>query len=143
DVFVMQGGRVSKKAEIKGGKDGDDMRVRGGARFGGQLLVNGGKKVDTVVVTDASIVGDSEVKGGSGNDDVTVQFTTLEGGANLIVGAGDGADRTALLDDRFSDVQVYMGNGNDRLSVEGCHFDRTLTAEGNGGHDELDLDGNN
>jgi hypothetical protein len=143
DAFVMQGGRVSKKAQIKGGKDGDDIRVRGGARFGGQLLVNGGAKVDTVVVTDASIAGDSEVKGGSGNDDVTVQFTTLEGGANLIVGGGDGADRTSLLDDRFSDVQVYMGNGSDRLIVEGCHFDRTLTAEGNGGHDELDLDGNN
>jgi hypothetical protein len=66
DVFVMQGGRVRKKAEIKGGKDSDDIRIRGGARFGGQLLVNGGKKVDTVVVTDASIAGDSEVKGGSG-----------------------------------------------------------------------------
>jgi hypothetical protein len=143
DAFVIQGGRVSQKAEINGGKDADDIRVRGGARFGGQLLVNGGKKVDTVVVTDASIAGDSEVKGGSGNDDVTVQFTTLEGGANLIVGAGDGADRTQLLDDKFSDVQIYMGNGDDRLSVEGCVFDRTLTAEGNGGHDELDLDGNN
>ena len=143
DAFVMQGGRVSKKAEINGGKDGDDMRVRGGARFGGQLLMNGGKKVDTVVVTDASIAGDSEVKGGAGNDEVTVQFTTLEGGANLIVGGGDGADRTTLLDDRFSDVQVYMGNGDDRLVVEACHFDRTLTAEGNGGHDELDVDGGN
>jgi hypothetical protein len=143
DVFVMQGGRVGKKAEITGGQDGDDIRIRQGARFGGQLLVNGGKKVDTVVVTDASIAGDSEIQGGAGNDDVTVQFTTLEGGANLIVGGGDGADRTTLLDDNFSDVQVFMGNGNDRLTVEGCRFDRTLKAEGNGGHDELDLEGDN
>jgi hypothetical protein len=143
DAFVMQGGRVTKKADIAGGGDGDDIRVRGGARFGGQLLVTGGKKVDTVVVTDASIGGDSEIQGGAGNDDVTVQFTTLDGGANLIVGGGDGADRTTLLDDRFSDVQVYMGNGNDRLVVEGCHFDRTLKAQGNGGHDELDLKGDN
>jgi hypothetical protein len=143
DAFVMQGGRVSKKAEINGGQDGDDIRIRQGARFDGQLLVNGGKKVDTVVVTDVSIRGDSEIKGGSGNDDVTVQFTSLDGGANLIVGGGDGADRTTLLDDRFSDVQIYMGDGDDRLSVEGCDFDRTLKAEGNGGHDELDLDGNN
>lgn len=143
DVFVMQGGRVSKKAEIIGGKDSDDIRVRGGARFGGQLLVKGGKNVDTVVVTDASIAGDSEVKGGAGNDDVTVQFTTLEGGVNLIVGGSDGADRTTLLEDRFSDVQVFMGDGDDRLRVEGCHFDGTLKAEGNGGHDELDLAGDN
>src|SRR6185369_13366303 len=27
-TLFMQGGRVSKKAEIKGGKDGDDIRVR-------------------------------------------------------------------------------------------------------------------
>ena len=143
DVFVMQGGRVSKKAEIIGGQDSDDIRVRGGARFGGQLLVKGGKKVDTLVVTDVSIAGDSELKGGTGNDDVTVQFTTLEGGANLVVGGGDGFDRTTLLEDRFSDVQVFMGDGDDRLVVEGCQFDGTLKAEGNGGHDELDLAGDN
>ena len=75
-------------ADIAGGGDSDDIRVRGGARFGGQLLVKGGKKVDTVVVTDVSIRGDSEIKGGSGNDDVTVQFTSLDGGANLVVGGG-------------------------------------------------------
>ena len=143
DAFVMQGGRVSKKAEISGGKDGDDIRVRGGARFGGQLLVNGGKKVDTIIVTDVSIRGDSEIKGGSGNDDVTVQFTSLDGGANLIVGGGDGVDLTTLVDDSFSDVQIYMGDGNDKLVVEGCHFDRTLKAQGNGGHDEIDLQGDN
>jgi hypothetical protein len=143
DAFVMQGGRVSKKADIAGGGDSDDIRVRGGARFGGQLLVKGGKKVDTVVVTDVSIGGDSEVKGGSGNDDVTVQFTTIDGGVNLIIGGGDGADRTTLLDDRFENVQIYMGDGDDRLVVEDCHFDGTLKAEGNGGHDEVDVDGGN
>jgi hypothetical protein len=143
DSFVMQGGRVTTKAQIAGGGDGDDIRIRGGARFGGQMIVPGGKKVDTIVVTDASIGGDSEVKGGAGNDDVTVQFTTVDGGANLIVGGGDGSDRTTLLDDGFDDVQIYMGNGNDRLVVEGSHFDGTLKAQGNGGHDEIDVDGGN
>ena len=143
DVFVMQGGRVTKKANITGGADADDIRIRGGARFGGQLIVTGGKKVDTVVLTNVSIGGDSEVKGGAGNDDVTVQSTTVDGGANLIVGGGDGADRTTLLNDGFDDVQIYMGNGNDHLSVEGCHFDGTLKSEGNGGHDEIDLQGDN
>ena len=48
-----------------------------------------------------------------------------------------------MLDDRFDNVQIYMGNGNDHLDVEGCQFDGTLKAQGNGGHDELDLKGDN
>ena len=143
DVFVMQGGRVTKKANITGGADGDDIRIRGGARFGGQLIVTGGKKVDTIVVTDASIGGDSEIKGGAGNDNITVQFTKLDDGANLVVGGGDGADNVMLIDDRLDDVQLYMGNGNDNLRIQDCDFEEDFHAEGNGGHDRLDFDGNN
>jgi hypothetical protein len=143
DSFVMQGGRVTKKTDISGGADADDIRVRGGARVGGQLLIKGGKKVDTIVVTDASIGGDSEIKGGSGNDNITVQFTALDDGANLVVGGGDGTDNVMLIDDRLRDVQLYMGNGDDDLRIQDCDFEEDFHAEGNGGHDRIDFDGNN
>ena len=143
DSFVMQGGRVRTKAEIKGGKESDDIRIRQGARFGDHLFVRGGKKIDTIVVTDASIGGDSEIKGGGGNDTITVQFTTLDDGANLVVGGGDGDDHTLLTENAFEHVQVYMGDGDDELQIEGCDFEGELRAEGNDGDDTIDFEGDN
>ena len=144
DVFLMDGGRVKGKAEVKGGKDGDQLTVRGGARIGGTLILTTGKKADTITVNNVSIGGGLEIGSGNGDDQITVQFSTVDPGAETLVQSGDGNDRVDLLAVNFEDdVEFALGNGDDLMVVQDCDFDGEIFADGDAGHDELDLEGDN
>ncbi len=144
DTFLLEGGRVKGKAEVKGGKDGDQLTVRGGARVGGEPILTTGKKADTITVTNVSVGGFLHIGPGNGDDQITVQFSTLDPGAEALLESGDGNDRVDLFGVDFGgDLELTLGNGNDRLVVSDCDFDGEIFVDGDAGHDELDLEGDN
>jgi hypothetical protein len=144
DAFLFDGGRVKGKAEIKGGKDADELTVRGGARIGGKLVFETGKKNDTITVNNASIGGGLRISSGGGNDQITVQFSTLDEAEEALIQAGDGADRVDLLSVNFEDdFELDLGDGDDDVFVEDSDFDAEIFADGGDGDDELSLRGNN
>lgn len=144
DAFLMQGGRVRGKLEVKGGKDGDDVTVRGDARVGGKLIIATGKKNDTITINNTSVGGGLRISSGSGSDTITVQFSTFDQNQEALIEAGDGADRVELIDVDFEDdFELALGNGDDSAAVQDCDFDGEIFADGDDGDDELALRGEN
>ena len=144
DAFLMQGGRVRGKLEVKGGKDGDDVTVRGDARVGGKLVITTGKKNDTITVNNASVGGGLRISSGAGNDSITVLFSTFDENEEAVIESGDGADRVELNGADFEDdFELALGNGDDAALVQDCDFDGEIFADGDDGDDELALHGDN
>jgi hypothetical protein len=145
DVFVLTGGRIKGKADVKGAKGSDDLRILGSARFGAKLFVGGGKAGDVIRLTDLSISGGLEIEGAGGNDDVALQTVRVEGDEAATIFSGNGYDAVALVDSDFGgDVDVALGDQDDHLRIDGCDFDAGVTAAGgDGDDDELDLGDDN
>jgi len=144
DDFLFQGGRVQGKAEVKGGKDGDELTVRGNARIGGKLILTTGKKNDTITVNNTSVGGGLKIGSGGGSDTIIVQFSVFDPGQEALIESGDGRDRVELLETDFEDdFELGLGNGDDSAVVEDCDFDGEIVADGDDGDDELDIRGDN
>ena len=140
----MEGGRVKGKAEVKGGKDGDELTVRGGARIGGRLILTTGKKNDVIIVNNASVGGGLEVSSGGGNDQITVQFSTIDPGRRLRVPGRRRQRQPSCSSASTSDrLELELGGGDDDVAVQDCDFDGEIFADGGDGEDEADLSGEN